>query len=466
MLARLFKLLKNTNSTPPQSSKESTTLSLEIEQIGIWPIKTHVVRIEPGIIPAEASAALDKIMNLSQEDSRRAYGNYSFFANLNNFLGSNNQNAIEIRKNRIVPYLVPLHYYESVQQSMKDLLQKFSSAEEVIEDYGSHQIISDPNSSIITHHCMDIFLRVFLNAEMDNATKELIQEIESEIPNPYLLLAPNVLQGAIRYIPNIANKIAKFDAAITKFVHAQLIKVKNENFNTSSKRNWWRDAIELKFPGKEISKLTKEDISILTKDPDVRLSIQIILGVSNLTDVLNALIRSLFQPEYESGHRFLNEIKDEIERVGPITQNMLTNKDLMPHLHAAYLEALRLKSTFIVRYTSQELQLNEKLTIPANSYITFYLDIGRKLFNSKYPPYEYSPYRFIDPATKKLNDDAIHALKMFHPFGLGPRQCAGQHVAEVFCKSLLVSLVQNVLVWKERRVIVNQKVILHPKFGI
>ncbi len=464
MLARLFGWAKEPErpSVQPPLLGDPKHLSLAIEQVGVWPFKTHMVTVDPGNIPEEANAALQIIMNMNDENARRAYGNYSFFTNINNFLGTNNPQAIEVRKNRVLPYLVPKYYFEAAQQSLGDLLKKFAAAEDIVEVCGRFNVIHDPNDTIILNHCIEVFLRVFLDAEMDDPTKKLLHEIEADITNPYLLLAPEALRGVVRYLPNIADKIAKYDAAISQFVHAKLVKLKNETPDESAKRNWWRDAIAAKFPDMKITDLSEADIQLLTKDPDVRLCVQVILGVSNIAKLLTDMIRSLFKEEYVFGHRFLSDIQDEINHIGhPITQADLCNKDLMPNLHAAYLEALRLNSPLIARYTSNELKLTEKLTIPASSYIVYTLNLGRELFGGEYLYTEYAPARFIDKETKKLNNDAKHALEMFHPFGVGPRQCPGQHVTEVFCKSYIVGMVQNVLKWQHRRIIVKPQEISH-----
>lgn len=425
-----------------------------IARIGIWPFRRHIVLIMPKQPPAEAARMLSQVMNLNEAGARRIYRYFSFLTRVSPFLGMNDDKAVATRKKWIVPYLVPKNSYEDAQSGTRRLLRTLNNLKNIqprIENIDGTEVRIRPGMfKFVIHHVFDSFLQTLLDAEMDEEMKEEILAIEQSSLAFIFGFAPEFILDLLRHVPAIRSDLQKYDQMIRRFLRMNIEKASHGQSGKPGRRNWWLDMISAKLPGKDPKKLSREEMDFLCDDEDIRLSVSVVLGVRNVSNVVFAMLNYLFIESNEHARLFLAELVKEInsrlDAHGVIPQKDIMSKDSMPLLHACYLEVLRHTGSrqYIPRYTESGFMLECGVSIPSSSMVMFLLDTPLRMFGSaQYPANIFAPQRFLS-ASGQLTDEARDAVSLFHSFGIGPRICPGSHISEVYCKAYLAGFVRHI----------------------
>lgn len=397
----------------------------------------HIVRIAPRIKIAiinpdkiqtnTARKLLAKIMPAKDTYSRNSYDFLSFYTGVIPFLSMPDDKALPIRKKRIVPYIHAMFTQTDFADEMRTLMTQLHE--------NSNQ---KSNTDVIRDHFLSLFTRSMVGMEFPTELKVLLLNIES-LNTPFYGLAPDFAKNLFALIPSVKKTRKKYDTAIRNFLVDAMKKMQHSHH---TKKNFLKDIL-LEKAGENI---TEEKLYALADDPEIRLCVAIVLGTSNLTNVMKSLMLNLQSRTME---RLIIEMYSEISVIDHVSSACLLNKIKMPLLHATYLESLRfgLKGFGINRNIQSEIQMDD-VYIPSHSHVIFPLDASSHMEHCLYKVNEFWPERFLNSEGELRQDRKLHE-GLFTPFGVGIRMCPGHHIAELMIKIYLVTLLNAVKDFKE-----------------
>jgi len=158
-------------------------------------------------------------------------------------------------------------------------------------------------------------------------------------------------------------------------------------------------------------------------DPSNRLKLAFLFASNNLSKIISASLQHIFKRRLLYS-QLLNEINSDSES--------------MPFLHAFYLEALRWTApmNLVLRYTAKGISTAD-LTVPPNSLIVF--DLEHLLWNPLHfeNPREFNPNRFVE------NEFPLHHGVLL-PFGVGMRMCPAVGLSEKLFKWIIINTVKSI----------------------
>lgn len=392
---------------------------------GISIIK-KIVLINPSKMPQEtARELLTYLMPAHDKDARRSYNFVSFFTGGQSFLSLQDDMALPIRK-RIVAGLHAMQGNINFAIEMQTLITQLKNNNINSNNKNPKKIIED--------HLLDLFTRALLGVKFPEELKKVLVGLEkTHYPDLFAFL-PIWASQLLPLIPSVRNLRNHTNNEIKVFLMAQIESIKQDYLtNGKIKKNWLVNILLEKVP--DIRFISKQEISALADDPEVRICVAIVLSTSNLTRVMMSLIYLLFEnPQLIS--RLILEIKTS-------SPDEILDKAKMPLLHATYLESLRLGVKLsIVRNINSSIQLGN-IYIPQNALVIFPLDANERMENHQYPASDFKPERFLNRNGELCKDMNLHE-GLFVPFGLGIRMCPGRHIAEQILKIYLVTLLTSV----------------------
>lgn len=397
----------------PQLKSFADPNGVGIIRVGPPLIGTHCVYVDPKTFtPEEMKAHAEYLYDLPGKEARLPLDICSM-TNSSFFLAMNNKEAIQLR-NKSIHFLKPSVFLSQLPKLMTDLYNE-------LPNYQGNK------TNLVERHIINLFTRSLFGFELNNRLFDAIKSIVQS--RREFILLPRWLW---RFVFSFRKLRSDFDLAVKDFLREQFRNMKNQNPKKLNNM-FCHIALAKLSRGKKLTELTDYEIEKLIVDPEVRLCITGIIGIENLTKILDAGLSQLYSYDCKDILKQIGkEVSSQLEEENDINKIVWTNKETLPLLHAYFLETLRYFAPLpILRYSSEAFSI-ARLSIPARSIIIYDLPGGiRKSFGSD--SYLFRPHRFLDELGR-LNELANLQQGIFIPFGDGIRSCPTLKVSEIIFK--------------------------------